>query len=162
MPTSAVPTQAVTRAERVTLDASVWLAALWTHEAGHADAVRCMEHVDRQQIRMLQPTLFLPEVCGAMRRQTGRDEQAAALAQTLLCAPLITMCPLTADVAGEAAACALRLGLRGADAVYVATARMEQSTLITLDLEVIERARVLIDVVSPGDWLERTAQQLHR
>lgn len=94
------PTQSVGVVERVTIDASVWLAALWAHEPGHAAAARVLAEVDRQHIRV-------------------------------------------------------RLGLRGADACYVATSRLEQTTLITLDLEVIERARVLIEVQSPADWLER-------
>jgi predicted nucleic acid-binding protein len=142
-------------AERVTIDASVWLAALWAHEPGHAAAARVLAEIDRQQIRMVQPTLFLPEVCGAVRRRTGREDMAAALTEALLLSPLMTMLPLTLDVAAESAACAVRLGLRGADACYVATSRLEQTTLITLDLEVIERARVLVDVRSPSEWLGR-------
>lgn len=142
-------------AERVTIDASVWLAALWAHEPGHAAAGRALAEIDRQQIRMVQPTLFLPEVCGAVRRRTGREDMAAALTEALLLSPLMTMSPLTLDVATESAACAIRLGLRGADACYVATSRLEQTTLITLDLEVIERARVLVDVRSPSEWLGR-------
>ncbi|WP_353267146.1 type II toxin-antitoxin system VapC family toxin [Gemmatimonas sp.] len=149
------PTQSVGVVERVTIDASVWLAALWAHEPGHAAAARVLAEVDRQHIRMVQPALFLPEVCGAVRRRTGREDTAAALTDALLRSPLITMSSLTLDVATESAACAVRLGLRGADACYVATSRLEQTTLITLDLEVIERARVLIEVQSPADWLER-------
>jgi len=101
----------------------------------------------------VQPTLFLPEVCGAVRRRTGREDLAAALTEALLLSPLMTMSPLTLEVATESAACAVRLGLRGADACYVATSRLERTILLTLDTEVIERARVLIDVRSPAEWL---------
>jgi predicted nucleic acid-binding protein len=139
-------------AERVTIDASVWLAALWAHEPRHA-AGRALAEIDRQQIRMVKPTLFLPEVCGAVRRRTGREDLAAALTEALLLSPLMTMSPLTLEVATESAACAVRLGLRGADACYVATSRLERTILLTLDTEVIERARVLIDVRSPAEWL---------
>ena len=139
--------------ERVTIDASMWLAALWAHEPRHAAAGRALAEIDRQQIRMVQPTLFLPEVCGAVRRRTGREDLAAALTEALLLSPLMTMSPLTLEVATESAACAVRLGLRGADACYVATSRLERTILLTLDTEVIERARVLIDVRSPAEWL---------
>jgi predicted nucleic acid-binding protein len=141
--------------ERVTIDASVWLAALWAHEPGYAAAAQVLAEIDRQQIRMVQPMLFLPEVCGAVRRRTGSEDMAAALTDVLLRSPLMTMSPLTLDVATESAACAVRLGLRGADACYVATSRLEQTTLITLDIEVIERARVLAHVWSPSEWLRR-------
>ena len=148
-------TPSVGAVERVTIDASVWLAALWAHEPGHAAAAQVLAEIDRQQIRMVQPMLFLPEVCGAVRRRTGREDMAAALTDVLLRSPLMTMSPLTLDVATESAACAVRLGLRGADACYVATSRLEQTTLITLDIEVIERARVLAHVWSPSEWLRR-------
>jgi predicted nucleic acid-binding protein len=114
-----------------------------------------LAEIDRQQIRMVQPMLFLPEVCGAVRRRTGREDMAAALTDVLLRSPLMTMSPLTLDVATESAACAVRLGLRGADACYVATSRLEQTTLITLDIKVIERTRVLAHVWSPSEWLGR-------
>ncbi|WP_434479503.1 type II toxin-antitoxin system VapC family toxin [Gemmatimonas sp.] len=148
-------TPSVGAVERVTIDASVWLAALWAHEPGYAAAAQVLAEIDRQQIRMVQPMLFLPEVCGAVRRRTGREDMAAALTDVLLRSPLMTMSPLTLDVATESAACAVRLGLRGADACYVATSRLEQTTLITLDIEVIERARVLAHVWSPSEWLRR-------
>jgi predicted nucleic acid-binding protein len=151
----ALPTPGIGVVGRVTIDASVWLAALWAHEPGHAPAARALAEIDRQQIRMVQPTLFLPEVCGAVRRRTGREDMAAALTEALLLSPLITISPLTLEVAAESAACAVRLGLRGADACYVATARLERTTLITLDQEVIERARILVDVRSPAEWLGR-------
>jgi len=49
-----------------------------------------------------------------------------------------------------AAACALR----GADAVYVATARRMDATLLTLDRELRERAEPMAKVRTPGEWFE--------
>ena len=48
-----------------------------------------------------------------------------------------------------AATCALR----GADAVYVATARHAGASLLTLDAEVRDRASGVVVVRTPDEWL---------
>jgi predicted nucleic acid-binding protein len=59
------------------------------------------------------------------------------------------------DRVTAAAACAFAsVGLlRGADAVYVATASQLGATLVTLDREMIERAGRYVEVRTPGEWL---------
>ena len=48
-----------------------------------------------------------------------------------------------------------KLRLRGADAVYVALAAICSEPLITLDAEMLERARGIADVFTPEQWLQK-------
>jgi predicted nucleic acid-binding protein len=48
---------------------------------------------------------------------------------------------------------AATLKLRGADAVYVALAAALREPLITLDTEMLERARDVVDAMTPERWL---------
>ncbi len=61
--------------------------------------------------------------------------------------------PLDRALALEAAEVAAICELRGADAVYVATARHAGATLLTLDAEVRDRAFGVIAVRTPAEWI---------
>ena len=65
------------------------------------------------------------------------------------------MHPLDLEAAAESAAIAGRAALRGADAIYAATALRNGTTLVTLDQELLTRAAGIIDCVTPAGWLER-------
>ena len=63
--------------------------------------------------------------------------------------------PLDASLAVESMRLAAKLRLRGADAVYVALAATCREPLITLDAEMLERARDVTETLTPEQWLER-------
>ena len=69
--------------------------------------------------------------------------------------PGIVLHPLDIETAAEAAAMATRTQLRGADAIYAATALRHGTTLITLDQEMLDRTAGIVDAVTPTTWLER-------
>jgi predicted nucleic acid-binding protein len=56
-------------------------------------------------------------------------------------------------LADKAWAIAVRCRLRGADAVYVALASQLRTPLISLDREVLDRARKVVRMYTPDDWL---------
>ena len=58
------------------------------------------------------------------------------------------------SLAHEAAKIAGSRKLRGADAVYVALAFMRREPLLTLDAEMLERARSVAEVFTPEQWLQ--------
>jgi len=49
---------------------------------------------------------------------------------------------------------AAKLRLRGADAVYVALAATCREPLITLDAEMLERGRGVVEAFTPEQWLQ--------
>jgi predicted nucleic acid-binding protein len=63
--------------------------------------------------------------------------------------------PLDASLANESMRLAAKLRLRGADAVYVALAVTYRESLISLDSEMLERARDVADVFTPEQWLQK-------
>jgi len=59
----------------------------------------------------------------------------------------------------EAERVATTLFLRGADAIYVAAARLSDAVLLTYDAEVIARAAKTVCVMTPDDWLSVVGRQ---
>ena len=55
----------------VTLDASVWLAAAFAGEPSHEPAGSLIGHLTATGVALSQPTLFVVEVAGAVRRRSG-------------------------------------------------------------------------------------------
>ena len=71
--------------------------------------------------------------------------------------PTLIVDPLDLDAAAEAAAIAGHVRLRAADAVYAATSLRHGTQLVTLDLELHERAAVVVEAFTPAEWVARTA-----
>lgn len=62
--------------------------------------------------------------------------------------------PMDESPAHEATKIASSRRLRGADSVYVALAVMYRMPLITLDAEMLERARGVAEAFTPEQWLQ--------
>jgi predicted nucleic acid-binding protein len=136
----------------VTLDASVWLAALTASEREHARCSALIASLLAEQVQLHQPGLFVVEVCATIARRTRNREQALAAANVVLTTPGLVPYPLDHVLAAEASEVAATCALRGADAVYVATARRAGTTLLTLDREIRERAAGVVTVRTPVEW----------
>lgn len=139
----------------VTLDASVWLAGLIPDEPAHAPSRDVIRRIVTSALACAQPTLFLVEVCAATARRSRDPRLAFEAGQVIRDFPRMEHAPLDAALAAEAAGIAAECGLRGADAVYVATARRAGSTLVTLDRELRECASGVVRVETPDEWLQR-------
>lgn len=136
----------------VTLDASVWLAAMSAGEREHARCAALVESLVARGATLHQPGLFVIEVCAAVARRTRDRALALAAGEATLTTPGLTLHALDHDLAAGAAEVAATCALRGADAVYVATARHAGATLLTLDAEVRERAAGVATVLAPAEW----------
>ncbi len=143
---------------KVTLDASVWLAALSPTEREHARCASLVTRVIEGGVSLHQPGLFVVEVCATVARRTHNKALALEAGRTTLDAPGLVLHELDHGLAREAAEIAATCALRGADAVYVATARSAGSTLVTLDREVCERAKAMAEVRTPAEWLAESAR----
>jgi predicted nucleic acid-binding protein len=134
-----------------TLDASVWVAATKSIEPGHQSSVRLLEEIQRHGIPMVEPRLLLVEVAAALARSGATPRQATEYAHSVAAVPRLTLLDLDAHLAAQAVHWAARLRLRGADAVYLATAAHYGSTLVTLDREQLLRATGPIRAATPAD-----------
>lgn len=137
----------------VTLDASVWIAAISEGEREHKRCASLVGSLVQRGVALHQPGLFVIEVCATIARRTRDRALAMAAGEATLAAPNLTLYPLDHSLAAEASDVAASCALRGADAVYVATARHAGTTLITLDAEVRDRAGAVVRVRTPDDWL---------
>jgi predicted nucleic acid-binding protein len=142
-------------APAVTLDASIWVAALRINEPAHDVADQLLLSLLKQGAQFVQPTLFAIEVGGAMRRRTG-DVSRAQRAVDRIASLSARLVVIDEIVAADATSIAVQAGIAGADACYVATSRQYRTTLLTLDETLISRAAALADVCHPRTWLERS------
>ena len=104
------------------VDASVWVSRLVPQDAHHAES---RDWLDRQVARgglLVAPILLLAEVAGAVSRRTGQSRLAKRAVETLLRVPGLRLVAMDRRLGRTAADLAAQLKLRGADAVYVATA----------------------------------------
>jgi predicted nucleic acid-binding protein len=139
---------------RVTLDASVAVSASFPAEESFEDSHRLIELLVRNQAVIVVPTLIRPEIVAAVRRSTGDQDMAKALGESFAGLPGVIFQDLDERMADAAVEIAITAGLRGADAVYAATARHFDATLITLDGE--QRTRLPTDIIAlyPSEALE--------
>lgn len=139
----------------ITIDASVLVAAGAPDDPMHEDAASFLAVALAGDVAIHQPTLSLVEVSAAIARRTGDAELAARAGALLVSMPGLVLHPLDLDAAADAAAFAGHARLRGADAIYAATARSHGATLVTLDEEQGTRAGPFVEAMAPGEWLAR-------
>jgi len=137
----------------VTVDASVLVAAGARDDLAHTDSLTFLRAVLLTGSPIHQPTLSLVEVSAVIARRTDDAGLAREAGSRLLRMPGLILHPLDTQSAAEAAVLAGRARLRGADAVYAATALRHGTVLVTLDEELLTRTSVIVDAMTPSEWL---------
>lgn len=138
------------------VDASVWVAAFLANDACHSEAAGFLNKLAMDGTEVAAPLLALSEVAGAIARQTGNPAVAEKAVVFLREQAWILLAPLNDALATLAASIAAQRQLRGADAIYVALAAQDDSELITLDREMLERAPGSVTATTPSAWLKQT------
>ena len=136
-----------------TVDASVWVAAHVRAEVVHAEARAVVEALVAAGEDLHQPTLTVVEVASAIHRRVRNERAATRVLSRMLQIPGMTFHALDVPAALDAAAHATRTALRGADAIYLATAAATGSTLITFDTELRDKAPGGVSVMTPAEWV---------
>lgn len=133
----------------LTVDASVWVASLDLGDSSYADSRRFLAAVRSRGIPLIGPAIVIVEAGCALARRMNDAEKALAAVDTLRKLPALRLYPHEPALDEEA----LRIGadrrLRGADSFYAALAARENASLITWDLELVERA----GGQTPTQWL---------
>jgi predicted nucleic acid-binding protein len=117
---------------------------------------RFFEKVIDEEEKVCCPTLTLPECAAALARRTNRTEMGAEIVRFIQTFPSIRLEPLTLRHSELAAEIAAHYRLRGADAIYVATAAQWEASLVTWDTEMLERGASVVDTVTPQEWLQQS------
>jgi predicted nucleic acid-binding protein len=143
----------------ITIDASVLVAAGAGSDPARPDAAAFLNVALAADAPIHQPTLALVEVAAAIARRTGNGDLAMQAGAAMLGMPGLVLHDLDIEASTEAAALAGPLQLRGADAIYTATALRYAATLVTLDEDQLSRSRAVVDAVSPTEWLARERRE---
>lgn len=130
----------------IVVDASVWVARLVPEDVFHESVKAWMTAQLQKGDQFLAPALLLAEVCGAISRRTTSSLalKAVDLLQDL---PGLQFVEMDHSLLEQAAQLAAVLGLRGADATYVAVAARLDLPLLTLDVDQKSRAGKQVTVL---------------
>jgi len=124
----------------IVVDASIWVSRLVSDDASHAIVKGWMTKQREQNIELVSPFLLLAEIGGAISRRTGIDVLGLNAIKQVEKLPGVKLVEMDNSLLIDAAHLAAELGLRGADAVYVATAARLNLPMATLDKDQRERA----------------------
>ena len=131
------------------VDASVWVSRLVSGDVHHE---RCRDWFENQSAAndlLVSPVSMLAEVAGAISRRTGQASLASRAVALILALPNLRLVSVDPDLGRLAADLAAERALRGADALYVATASRLGLALVTLDQEQLERSAPFLTAISP-------------
>lgn len=146
---------------KLVVDASVLIAFVLPDEAEHQNALRFIAACELAAHTIIIPTLAWPEVAGNVSRRRQDPAKAEIALLRISRIPRLKVIPLPEPFALAAARLAGRHSLRGADAVYVQTARSVRAKLVTLDGEMLTRAKAVIPTQTPADWLLENGWPIH-
>ncbi|HQZ54784.1 MAG TPA: PIN domain-containing protein [Thermoflexales bacterium] len=134
----------------ITIDSSVFVSSARPMEPGHEHSSRFLAWVKQARPRIYLPTLVLVEIAAALSRTGSEASLAQRFAGSIAQLPNVVMVGLDEGLARQAALLGAEYKLRGADAVYVATAAQFGAELITLDEEQSQRGAKVVAACNPG------------
>ena len=141
----------------LTVDANVWIAAADPSDEFHAASRRFLIAVARQGLRLYVPAFAHIEMACALARRRHSAAAGQILANALAESPYVVEVALDAQFLAQALLTGTRALLRGADALYVTTAELNQTRLVSWDAELLQRAAAIgfaaPKAITPSDWL---------
>jgi len=134
--------------KEVTLDSSVLVSAFVKGDEFRPEARRIMEKMFSGQYHVVTSATVFVEVCGAICRRVGVDK--ALLVKNHLAKwgnmNFIAWSGLTKKRMEQASELAVKLKLRGIDAIVIQVAKEKKRTLITFDEEIARKAKAAVEV----------------
>ena len=131
------------------IDACVWVAAADPKDSSAEASRTFFAEVARRDERICVPTFARVEIACALARRIGDAMKARSLVAAMLDSRFVVQVPMDPSLLDQAFRGGTEAFLRGADALYAATAAMASAVLITWDEELLRRA----DAITPSDWL---------
>jgi predicted nucleic acid-binding protein len=133
----------------LTVDASVWVAAADRSDRFCAMSRQFLAAVAQQNLRLYLPSFAWLEIACALARRRQDAANGQRLADMVMTSPHIVRVRLDGPLMERALHTGPHALLRGADALYAATAALYSAQLISWDDELMRRA----GAVTPSDWL---------
>ncbi len=133
------------------VDASVWVARLIAQDAFHDLSRHWLDAQRDQGVQFVAPTLLLVEVAAAISRRTGDSELAKKATEALENLPDLRLVEMDQSVVQTAVRAGADLGVRGADALYIAISQQLTLPLATLDTDQSERGSQVVEIWTVTD-----------
>jgi predicted nucleic acid-binding protein len=133
----------------LTIDTSVWVAAAESTDKFHAVSRQFTTQVLAKGVPVYVPAFARVEIACALSRRMRNPSTGQMAASFGLLALKAVEVPVDAALLDEACCNGCATFLRGADALFAATATLTGSTLISWDAEHLTRAQA----TTPADWL---------
>jgi len=134
--------------KKVTFDSSVLVSAFVKGDRFRPKARHIMEKMFSGQYHVVTSATVFVEVCGAISRRVGANK--ALLVKNHLVKwgnmNFIAWNELTKKRMEEAAELAVKLNLRGMDAIVIQVAKEKKRALITFDEEIARKAKAEVEV----------------
>ena len=138
--------------EPYTIDASVFLNAWDTREAGRQASYDFLRRAGIVHAALFLPTLVLPEVAASATRN-GNPSRGTSLVEAIKRSVNVRFIELDREFADLAVTVATRSRLRGSDAVYAAVALRYSTVLVTRDGEMRQRLVGIVTAQTPEEAL---------
>ena len=129
----------------VVVDASVWVSRLIEEDVFHDLCRQWLKGQQSKGTQFVAPALLLVEVAAAISRRTEDTGLARRAADALKTLPDLRLVEMSNDVVQSAVNVGAELGVRGADAFYIAVAQQLGLPLATLDSDQRQRAAHVIE-----------------
>jgi predicted nucleic acid-binding protein len=131
------------------VDANCWIATFDPLDVFHARSREFFQRLIDREIRIEAPEIVLLEVGCAVARRHRDPAQGMQAIRAMQRHPLLRLLPHSEQLLDEAMRLGTQQFLRGADALYAATASLTGTQLVSWDNELVRRAGGL----TPTDWL---------
>lgn len=136
-----------------TLDANIYARDIDPNDPNYDDCHALLERLKQGDQRVIVPTLLLAELAASISRVRRDPIRARVTVEALQALPFITFIDLDRALGQAAAEIAADRAVKGADAVYIAVAKIFGCTLVTLDQEQSKRAAPIVTVMTPQEAL---------
>lgn len=127
---------------RVVLDSTVLFSIFYERDKWHQESMGIFSQFMTKKIEAIIPTLAPPEVCGAMRRETGNYKLAEIVESQLrswMENGILSAKELTMDRMNYAVESAIKYSLKGSDSVFVSLTEESDAELATFDEDIIKK-----------------------
>ena len=141
-------------AKEVTLDSSVLASAFLKEDRFRPMALRVVEKVFLGRYHVATSAIVPVEICGAISRRAGVDKAVSVKRQLDKWENMkfIAYSDLSGRRRKEATEIAVKLKLKGMDAIVIQAAKEKKAVLVTFDEEMAEKAKTTVEVLALKDF----------
>jgi predicted nucleic acid-binding protein len=132
----------------VVVDSNVFVSMFSEKDPNFNKSQKILEKIVKKTIEVGVPSVFLPEICGAIRRIANKDFALSVKNEIKkwIDTELISVYEITKKRMEDASDMAINLSLKGGDSIFVSLANELDVELLTFDDEINKKIRGKIKI----------------